>query len=266
MNEKIIPLGTYGSDAVRHYGLSSSSFFLKLGNHNILLDPGPGSLIKLSQLKLPKPDIILVSHNHLAHCNDLNLAIDFMTLSGVEKRGVVIGDETTIEGDSREESFLTRSSKHYPKKIISITSGDEVNLGDLRIKATKTLHSEKSVGYKLTTENLSLTYTSDTAYSKELLKDYQNSDVLIINNVSSFGKISKENLSSDDSVSIISTIQPKMAILSHFGSSFLRINPLYEARDIRKNVPSDCNVVCARSGVEIEPILSSHKQKMITGY
>ena len=55
----------------------SGGFWLKLGNVNILQDPGPGCLVMVHKLRL-RPgtlDAIVLSHRHIDHSNDINVLI-----------------------------------------------------------------------------------------------------------------------------------------------------------------------------------------------
>ena len=86
---RIIFLGTAGgNEAVLKQMRSSGGILLNLGSYQAHLDPGPGALSKLVEFGINPRDtnIILTSHNHLEHCNDINALIDSMTYAGLDNR------------------------------------------------------------------------------------------------------------------------------------------------------------------------------------
>jgi len=85
-------LGTGGARVVVTKQIrSSGGIWLFLNNTNILIDPGPGSLVKSlsSRPKLDpsKLDAIILSHKHLDHSGDVNIMMEAMTEGGIKKEG-----------------------------------------------------------------------------------------------------------------------------------------------------------------------------------
>ena len=62
---------------------ASGGVWIKYGDTNFHLDPGPGALVKaLSSRPRLSPsslDALLLSHRHLDHSNDLNIMVEAMT-------------------------------------------------------------------------------------------------------------------------------------------------------------------------------------------
>ena len=60
---------------VAHQFLASGGAWLSLGGTQILLDPGPGSLVQAIKRRLDpsKLDAIILSHKHLDHSSDINI-------------------------------------------------------------------------------------------------------------------------------------------------------------------------------------------------
>jgi ribonuclease BN (tRNA processing enzyme) len=271
MQNNILFLGTQGSDAVFQGSGNAGGIVLMIDNYQILIDPGPGTLLKAYQYGIPlnQTNLILTSHNHLSHCNDLNAVIEAMTHSGLEKRGILIGDEATINGAGSETPYLTNKHRIYLEKSISVFPGDEVRFDEIRIKAAKTRHSAKqAVGFKIFTEKFVVTYTSDTSYFSELANEYDGTDILIANNVIPLGLKSDNNLTSEDTLRLISKVKPSLTILNHFGKKLSEEAPLYEARTMKKQVDEKCSIIAAREGTLIDPIGYSPelKQKTLMKY
>lgn len=271
MAQDILFLGTQGSDSVFYSQGNAAGMMLNINNTQILIDPGPGTLLKAYQynISLINTKLILVSHNHLSHCNDLNIAIEAMTRAGMEKRGAVIGDEATIFGTDMEKPYLTNAHRKQVEKFLALSPGEDFRFDNLLIRATKTSHSAKTaIGFKIFTGRFTLTYTSDTKFIPELLKEYEGTDVLIANNVHPFGSKSEDNLSTDDTLKIIQKINPSLTILTHFGRKLSQDVPIYEARNLKKQIDSRLSVISAKEGIAFDPIAYSTilKQKTLIGF
>ena len=77
-------LGTAGARFVMIRQLRASvGLWLKSGSTHVLIDPGPGCLVRCSSVR-PKLDptglnAIILTHRHLDHANDINVMIEAMT-------------------------------------------------------------------------------------------------------------------------------------------------------------------------------------------
>ena len=110
----ILFLGTAGSSAVVTKQLrSSGGIVLHVEDLQFLIDPGPGAITKAREygVNLHHNTAILVSHNHLNHCNDLNSVIDAMTHSGIEQRGIILGSKSVLQTQENSHPYLT---KYHP--------------------------------------------------------------------------------------------------------------------------------------------------------
>ena len=102
---KIKFLGTAGARFVVSKQLrSSGGLWLTVDDTNVLIDPGPGSLVRclVSRPKLNPMDLdgIILTHRHLDHSNDINIMIEAMTNGGFKMRGVVFAPHYAFEGDA----------------------------------------------------------------------------------------------------------------------------------------------------------------------
>ena len=71
----IIFLGTGGdSYVVGRQIRASGGIILQIGDDQFHIDPGPGSLVMAKQagINLRANTAVVVTHNHLNHCNDIN--------------------------------------------------------------------------------------------------------------------------------------------------------------------------------------------------
>ena len=251
---KIIFLGTAGSTAVAAKGFrSSGGIIFQVGELQFHFDPGPGALQKARDygVNLHHTTAILVSHNHLNHCNDLNVVIDAMTHSGIEHRGILLASKSVLHSiDSHP--FLTRHHQNLLEKIIPMEKNHKVGIDLVEINALPAEHTdETAVGFKLFCPKLTISYSGDTIVTPQLLEGMSGSDVIILNVPYPGKKGVGLNLDTESAIKIISHVRPKLAIITHFGLEMLREDPLNEAREIQRI--TGVQTISARDGLAISP-------------
>ena len=135
---KIIFLGTAGDSSVSARQLrASGGIILQTDEIQLHIDPGPGAIVRANQYGInPRAtDAILVSHNHVNHSNDLNAAIDAMTLGGFDKKGVLIASHTVVNGDDRNNSCLSTFHRACLERIILLKPGQKSAVEQIEIHA-----------------------------------------------------------------------------------------------------------------------------------
>jgi ribonuclease BN (tRNA processing enzyme) len=262
ITSNIIFLGTGGDSYVVGKQLrASGGIVLQVNDDQFHVDPGPGALVmaKEAGINLRANTAVLVSHNHLNHCNDVNAVIDAMTYRGFDKKGVLVSNKSVVSGNSHFAPFLQTFYKDCLERFIVLEEGKRVGINDVEIEALKTKHSEpNALGFKFITPDYTLTYTGDTMHSVEAVAQYEGSNVLILNVPYLKREDGKDNLCKEDAVKIIKKIQPRLAIITHFGINFLKANPLYEIREMQKE--TGCQVIAAKDGMVVNPVSYSVEQ------
>jgi len=268
MESKIIFLGSGTGSVVRGKQLlGTGGFVLKTGNNQLLVDPGPGCLIKARDagVNLRETTAILVSHAHLTHSNDLNAAISAMTYDGMDKKGVLVLNKTVLHGAEGYRKVLDDHYKDMVERVIEIEPGKRIAVEDIEIQGLACIHSEpNTVGFKVHAPDFVLAYSSDTEFSEDLYHNYADSDILILN-VPSPTKIDF-NLCKEDAVKIIEKAKPKIAIVGHFNNEMLKADPLQMARDIARF--TRIQTIAAKDGLTISPsgYASITTQKTLGGF
>ncbi len=249
---KIIFLGTAGSSTVFTKQLrSSGGIILQVEDLQFHLDPGPGSLVKAKSCEVNPHNTtaILVTHNHLNHCNDLNVIVDAMTYSGIEQRGLLLASKSVLEENN---SFLTKHHQKQLEKIIPIEKKHKVGIEIVEINALSVKHTDPTaVGFKFYCPRFSLAYTGDTAYTEELVEELMDTDLLILNVPYPGNKAKGLNLDTDSAIKIINTVKPKLAVLTHFGLEMLKTDPILEARRVQQ--ATGIQTIAAKDGLTISP-------------
>ena len=249
-------MGTAGGKfAINKQLRSSGGIVIRVRGIQFHIDPGPGALVKANQcnVSVRANNVLLCSHAHLGHCNDINVIVDAMTHSGIDKRGIFIGSKSVIHGKDNERSYLTRKHKGRVEKILALEPGNVVKFGyDIELRTLKTKHSdETALGFKIFSDKFVVGYSGDTAFSEELIEELKGSDILILNILMPFGDQKEYNLSSDDAVKIIQGVKPTLAIITHFSQKMLEQNPIYQAREIQRI--TGVQTIAARDGMTINP-------------
>ena len=111
-------LGTAGARFVVSKQMrNSGGIWINIEDTKILIDPGPGSLIRCLNSK-PKiiPRVlngIILTHRHIDHSNDVNIMIESMTNGGFDKKGILFAPKDCLNNDPVIFEYL----RNYLKKI-----------------------------------------------------------------------------------------------------------------------------------------------------
>tara|TARA_Y100000310_G_scaffold13139_1_gene13466 strand:+ start:449 stop:1255 length:807 start_codon:yes stop_codon:yes gene_type:complete len=252
---KLIFLGTSGSGAVTTKQLrGSGGMIFQIEDLQFHFDPGPGALLKAKEYGINPhyTTAILVTHNHLNHCNDVNACVEAMTHSGIERRGLVLGSKSVVQGTEENPAYLTKYHQNLLEKIIPISEDHKVGIGLVEIHALPVEHTdETAVGFKLFCPKFSLAYPGDTALTDKLLEELAGTDILVLNVPYPENKAEGKNLDRESAIKIISTIRPKLAVITHFGLEMLKSDPLVEAREIQRI--TGVQTIAGRDGLIISP-------------
>ena len=252
---RIIFLGTGGdSGAVSRQLRGSGGIILQVEDLQFHIDPGPGALVKAKEfgINLHHTTAILVSHNHINHCNDLNVVVDAMTHAGIEQRGLVLGSKSVLQQFDDNRPFLTKHHQNLVEKIIPLEKKHKVGIELIELNALSAEHTDPyAIGFKFFCPRFTLSYTGDTKINEQLLDELAGTDILILN-VPYPENISKGlNLDTEAVIKIVSQIRPKLAVLTHFGLDMLKADPIQEAREVQRI--TGIQTIAAKDGLTIAP-------------
>ncbi len=256
MESKILFLGTGGTPTVAGKQLrKTGGFLIHAGGHQFNIDPGPGTLNSMRDYNLNPRETtaVFVSHSHITHCNDVNALLEAMTYAGLDKRGLLVCNETLIKGGEGYDAYVTKYHEQLPERIILMYPEKRIGIDSIEIHAIPAKHSDPgAVGFKFFTPEFVLAYSGDTVFTKDAIEFYKNSDILILNVVNPFNETDNLNLNADDAVKIINKASPKLVVITHFGMKMLKADPLDIAREIYKKTEVAC--IAAKDGMVINPL------------
>ena len=244
-------LGTAGARFVVTRQLrKSGGIWLTLDDTNVLIDPGPGSLVRClaSRPKLNPMDLdgIILTHRHIDHSNDINIMMEAMTNGGFKKKGIVFAPIDALEDDP----VILKYVRDHVENIKVLKENGEYNVGNISFSTPiKHIHGVETYGLNIHGKNNSISIITDTQYFKGLESHYRG-DVLILNVVLLEGKKGIPHLSVKDVEKIISVNKPRLSILTHFGMTLIRAKPWEIAENFSEKL--GVKVIAARDGMEID--------------
>jgi len=248
--DRIIFLGTAGARVVVFKQLrASGGIWFSLGSKEILVDPGPGSLVRAlsrrQKLDPTKLDAIVLTHRHLDHSADVNVMIEAMTESGRTRRGILFAPQDCLEVDPVVLIYV----RDFLEKIVCLEEGSVYDVDGVQFSTpVKHIHGDvDTYGLLFTLKTFSLAYIADTKYFDALIDAYR-SDVLIVN-VVRYTPLEYDHLDLEGAKRLISGVRPRLAILTHFGMTMLRAKPWELGARLSNELGLE--VICARDGMTL---------------
>lgn len=248
-------LGTAGARFVVAKQLrSSAGAYIRMKEKNIILDPGPGTLVRFAKSKpaidVTKLDAIILTHAHIDHSNDVNILIDAMTSGGLKRRGILFAPNECIHG---EDAVVLPYLRSYAQDIVILKHNRKYNIDRLSFSTSvKHQHQVETYGIIFDHYGRKISFMVDTKYFPDLIKHYEDSDILVMNVVRFTPHESGEvmHLCIDDVKKILSRINPRIGILTHFGMTMLKAKPWVLANELSDELGID--VIAASDGMTIE--------------
>ena len=244
-------LGTAGARFVVMKQLrASGGLWLTLDGTHILVDPGPGALIRCltSRPKLDPQDLegIILTHRHLDHSNDINIMIEAMTNGGFKKKGVVFAPGDALKGDPVILKYARKQVGH----IEILKEKGVYQLGNISFETPiRMKHGVETYGINFRGKTNSISLITDTDYFTNLASHFLG-NILIVNVVMLQDKNTIEHLCLEEAEQIIKTNKPQLAILTHFGMGMVKAKSWEIAEHLTKKL--GINVIAARDGMQID--------------
>ena len=250
-------LGTGGARFVMIRQMRSTAGALYcMGGVRMLVDPGPGCLVRCHQGEPPVDasalDAILLTHAHLDHACDVNVMIEAMTQGGRERRGVLLAPAEALEGDPPVRRYL----RSYLERIEVLAAGRTIELapGLALTTPVRHRHGGETYGFRLQTPGLCVGHVADTQWFPELGGHYAGCGVLILHTVFDTMEVESRrhilHMGAEGAVKLIREIVPRLAVLTHFGTPMLRAGPQAVAAQVAEETGVD--VIAAEDGMVLD--------------
>ncbi|HDM25576.1 MBL fold hydrolase [Euryarchaeota archaeon ex4484_162] len=247
-------LGTAGARFVVMKQLrASGGLWVNIDETNILVDPGPGCLVKCNSSK-PRLDpmdldAIILTHRHLDHSNDVNIMVEAMTNGGFKRKGELYAPRDALEGN---DPVVLKYVRNMVSNVKVLHEKENYHVRNVVFETpVKHVHGVETYGLNFknkTGENI-LSLISDTRYFNGLERFYTG-DIVIINVVRFKPMKNLDHLCLADAERIIRKNKPRLTVLTHFGMTMLREKPWELAKSLSKKL--GVKVVAASDGMTID--------------
>jgi len=248
-SDTITFLGTAGARImVANQILASGGLWLNLSGTEILLDPGPGTIVQSTKRKLraDKLSAIILSHRHLDHSADTNIMIEAMTQGGFKRHGWLFAPADALGSEPIIFSYL----KDYLEGVEVLQEGKSYSIGDISFTTpVRHIHQVETYGILFRTPEHTFSYIADSRYFDGLCHSY-GGELLIINVVRLEANHPFDHLSVPDAEHIITELKPKIAILTHFGRTMWQAKPWEIAQRLSQDI--GIKVIAARDGMKFD--------------
>ena len=248
-SDTITFLGTAGARFMVSRQLAASGgLWLNLSGTQILLDPGPGSIVQSTKRKLnaEKLSAIILSHRHLDHSADVNVMVEAMTNGGFNRRGWLFAPADALGPEPVIFSYLRK----FVEGVVVLEEGKSYTVGNISFATpVRHIHPVETYGMVFQSARHNFSYIADTRYFEGLRRNYT-SELIIINMVLTEPRPPIDHLSVPDAARIISEIKPRVAILSHFGLHVWQAKPWEIARELSEQ--TGVRVIAARDGMKFD--------------
>lgn len=242
-------LGTAGARfTVITQVLASGGLWLNLSGTEILIDPGPGSIVQSTKrkLKADKLSAIILSHRHLDHSADVNIMVEAMTQGGFKRRGWLFAPADALETEPVIFPFLKKNLEG----VEVLEEGKSYTVGNISFTTPiRHIHPVETYGIIFRSSEHTFSYIADTRYFDGLCSSY-GGELLIINVVMLDHRLPIDHLAVPDAEHIITALKPKVAILTHFGMNLWRAKPWEVAQKLSGQ--TGVKVLAARDGMRFE--------------
>jgi len=236
--------------------LATGGFWLNLDGTQILVDPGPGSIVQSTKRKLKAENLsaIILSHRHLDHSADVNIMVEAMTQGGFNRHGKLFVPADALETDPVVFPYVRK----LVDSVEIMEEGKSYSIGDISFTTpVRHIHPVETYGLVFSTAEHTFSHITDTRYFDGLAKYYRG-ELLLINVVFlerhfpadfNYG-LPMDHLSIPDVEHIIRELNPRVVILTHFGMSVWRAKPWLVAE--RLSQQTGVRVLASQDGMKFD--------------
>lgn len=223
---------------------SAPAYLLEVDNKKILIDCGPGTLMRLSQLNI-KPhdiDLVFITHFHADHTSDLFSFFMNLYLEDKFSEGNSLSFPEIL-GPKNIYNFMIKMSKNFQipvlkgwEKIKIIEAKKYQKIGNIEVESFKVKHiavgiTAKANAYRFTVKNKIITFSGDSIKCLGIKNACKNADLFICDTSQSKGKGNPSHMDTIDIGDIAQKSKVKKVVLSHLYSQTDNIDLVKEVKE-----------------------------------
>ncbi len=165
---------------------------------------------------------LLLSHKHLDHSSDTNVLLEAMAEGGRRKRGALLAPSDALQG---EDPVVLRYVRDYPQQIHVWQDGEPVQVGNVQLIPVRRQHGVETYGLLFDSAHGRLGFVVDGRMTDDLPERYAGCVLLVLNIVCREWTPDVEHLSLPEGLELVREVRPRLAVLTHFGTTMLRAGP-----------------------------------------
>ena len=224
---------------------ASGGLFIEDRNTKISLDPGPGAVVQYAsrQVDLTTLDAIVISHRHLDHVGDVNVMLEAMTDGGFQHRGQLFCPADALDDDP----VVLRYVRRFPREIVRLAPETTYSVNGLTFSTSaRHRHQVETYGFRFGDR---LGWITDSEYYEGIAEQHR-AEVMVIHTVLLQCRAGLPHMCVADVERIVREAKPRLAFLTHFGTTVWRAGPAAIAADLAQRTGID--VRAATDGLSVE--------------
>lgn len=244
-------LGTAGTRfMVMEQQRASGGIWLEDGSERLVIDPGPGALVRAWQSRPPLDPRaltgVILTHRHIDHSGDVNVMVEAMTVGGRERKGALFVPADALDRQAVVLDYL----RGYPERVEILREGLECRCGAVGMSVVRKMaHPGETYGLRFRLSGRTLSLIPDSAFFPGIEEGFA-ADTVIINVVLDQPRPDIFHLSLPEAERIIGRLKPRRAVLTHFGRRILASGPAETAAAMSRRLGLE--VVAAEDGLRLE--------------
>ena len=228
--------------------------WLRFGDTQIHVDPGPGALVRaLSHVPPCNPrelDAIVLSHKHLDHSGDVNALVEAMTSGGFRRRGALFAPADAFD----HEPVVLPYVRQYLERMVRLEPHSApYRIGGVELRTSIAhVHAVQTYGLHFAYEDLRVAYVPCGRYFDGLAEDYASlrPDIVIVNVLRFRDGIDADHLTWEQAGEFVAGVRPRVAIFQHFGTKMLEADPVRLAQELEDRL--GLRVIAAYDGLTVD--------------
>jgi ribonuclease BN (tRNA processing enzyme) len=208
--------------------MACSSSLIKTQKDTILVDCGPGCLIRLREAGNDVRHInrIFITHFHPDHISDLVSILFAYYHSGETKKIIEINGPAGLNALTNNLRITYGSWMHSELFLFQELQSNEITIPDGKMKWLKVRHNEESIGFRFQLNDKVISFSGDSGDCPELIELSEDANLAIFECAHPNTHPDPFHLNPSALAEIVTASQAKKIVLTHLYPETMRENPL----------------------------------------